>query len=186
VFRRAPRPDPIAAFSVKVGPAPDCFDLFICCVIRKEVFYDPSLYQDRKSGPTTRKFAVSAASRDAQFCPSRIWKLVGSFAGPAHFFGCLRSRGLPFPPVRAVKVGGCRHRFCILGFGFLVRDPVATGQHAPVDRRGGGLDPRHTGRIPDGPGSGANIDPRRLALIPGCGPAPGDDLHRPGDRRKQG
>jgi len=55
---------------------------------------------------------------------------VGSFAGPANFLGCLRSGGLPFPPVRAVKVGGCRHRICILGFGFLVRNSVATRQHA--------------------------------------------------------
>ncbi len=34
-------------------------------------------------------------------------------------FDRLRGGGLPFPPVRAFQVGGCRNRFCILDFGFL-------------------------------------------------------------------
>ena len=94
--------------------------------------------------------------------------------------------GYHFHPFGLSKLGGRGHGPGVFDFRLPVRDSPAARQHAPLDRRGGGLDPRHPGRVFDGLGSGAHLDPGRLAVVPGCGAAPGDDLHRPGGRREQG
>jgi len=159
------------------GPGPCLLEFYSYAVSSEKGVFMPVLISTGKSGsrPPVIQPGFRCVPPKTQFCGLPDRKLVGSLAGPAHFFRlpCVK-RGLPIPPVRAVSGWLRQFRDFASRFRFLVRIPVATGPAWPRLDWGGAVGSILALWAPTDccPGNWrANIyQGKGIALVTGCGP----------------